>query len=291
MPCVSAKELGEALFPEGKLGVLVFLKVHGDESYDDEIYCCGAFLGWPKDFFYLGLQWEDRLRKEHLEYFRAAECEGLHGQFDPQNPPGYGLSQARARAESVRHDLVEIIQSETIAGITVSVDRKDFDALVAENPKARKHFGTDIMIFSYKILIRTTVGLLEQDWPEPPRPKAAFLFDEHSNYKQAEQAYDQLKSENEACAKRMLVVAHADDTEYPGLQMADLMAHEARLRTKDTSFPEPATLDRLSLKELKKTHNVYFMGLMKREQLLQELAAIPDDGTVDEENKKSKAAP
>jgi len=285
---VSAEELAEALFPEGKVGVFVFLKVYGDESYDSEIYCCGSFLGWPKDFYYLGLRWEGRLKKDGLKYFRAAECEGLHGQFDPQNPPGYGLSQARARADLVRHDLVEIIQSETIGGISVSVDKKDFNTLVAQNPKARKHFGTDIMIFSYKILIRTTLELLEQDWPEPPRPKAAFVFDKHSNYKEAEQAYDQLESEREVCAKRMLIAAHGDDREYPGLQMADLMAHEARLRTKDDSFPEPATPDRLSLKELKKTHNVYFMGLMRREQLLQELATIPDDSVVDSQHANAK---
>ena len=58
------------------------------------------------------------------------------------------------------------------------------------------------------------------------------MFDEHSNWRAAEEAYEQLKFEDASCAKRLLVVGHGDDKEHAGLQMADLMAHEARLKTK-----------------------------------------------------------
>lgn len=247
----------------------MFLKVYADESYDSELYCCGSFLGWPRDFYYLGLKWDERLKKDGLNYFRASECEGLYGEFDPQNPLGYGLSQARARAESVRHDLIEIIKSDVIGGIAISVSRKDFENLVVSNPKAAEEFGTDILIYSYKTLIKLTMELLEQDWPEPPRPKAAFLLDEHSNWRQAEEAYGLLKSENEACANRMLVIGHANDKEYPGLQMADLMAHESRLHAR--AAIENSGVERPMMRELKKVHNVYFSGIMREEQLLGQL--------------------
>jgi len=243
----------------------VFLKVYADESYDSGIYTCGAFIGWPKDFYYLGVKWDERLQKDNLRYFRASECEGLYGQFDPQNPPGYGLSQARARAESVRYDLIEIIKSDVIGGISISVSRKDFEDFVSKDLKAAQRFGTDILIYTYKTLITLTVELLEQDWPEYPKPKAAFLLDEHSNWQKAEEAYSSLKAENTACANRMLVIGHADDEEYPGLQMADLMAHESRLHTK--AHIGNVGTERLMMRELKKKHNVYFTGLMQKEQL------------------------
>jgi hypothetical protein len=116
----------------------MFLKVYADESYDSEVYCCGSFLGWPKTFYYLGLQWQDRLKKDGLAFFRASDCERLDGEFSAQNPTGYGLGQARARALSVRHDLTAIIEGETVVGISMSIVRKDFEKLVRENRKAKK---------------------------------------------------------------------------------------------------------------------------------------------------------
>lgn len=262
--------------PEGYQGLFVFLKVYADESYDRDIYCCGSFLGLPRDFYYSGLKWEERLQKDNLKYFRASECEGLHGEFDPQNPYGYGLSQARARASSVYHDLLEIIETMGIGGIVGGVVKKDFEELVAENEKAKKHFGTDLMIFSYKTLINATANLLEQDCPEMPNLKVAFLLDEHSNWKQAEEAYGQLKEEDHACARRMLCVGHADDKEYPGLQMADLMAHEGRHKIESWLGASPS--ERRGFSVLAKNHKVYFVGVMNKENLLGHLAQFPDLG-------------
>jgi hypothetical protein len=253
----------------------VFLKVYADESYDSEIYCCGSFLGWPKDFYYSGLKWEDRLQKDGLRYFRASECEGLYGEFDPQNPPGFGLSQARARASSLYHDMLEILESSGIGGIVGGVLRKDFAELTEENPRARKYFGTDIMLFSYKTLINATANLLEQDCPELPNLKAAFLLDEHSNWKKAEAAYRQLKEEDAACAKRMLCVGHADDEEYPGLQMADLMAHQGRHKIKNWLLASRA--ERRGFSVLTRNHRVYFVGVMNKENLLAHLGQFDAD--------------
>lgn len=174
---VSALDLAEAIFPEGKQGLFVFLKLYGDESYDKELYCCGSFLGFPKDFLYLGWKWEERLKKDGIDYFRSYDCQNLDGQFSSNNPPSYGLNQARARADSIHHDMVELIQSEVISGCSASVVKKDFEELVASNPKAKKHFGTDIMIFCYRRLIKAVVAHLERDWPEQPNLKVGFVFD------------------------------------------------------------------------------------------------------------------
>jgi hypothetical protein len=268
---ISALDLAEAIFPEGKVGMMAFLKVYGDESYDDSLYTCGSFLSWPAIFYYLGLEWDDRLKKDGIAYFRSYDCEHLQGEFRLENPPGFGLNQARARADSIRHDLVQIIQRKTIAGISVSIVRKDFEALVSKNRKARKCFGTDLMIFTYRMLVKHTVGLMEQDFPETKYRglKAGFVFDEHSNWRKAEEAYDQLKQQDALCAKRMLVASHADDREYPGLQMADLMAYEARIESQ--KWLDSSDEERHSMKNLKRTHNVYFMGIMARKQLLAEL--------------------
>lgn len=252
---VSAVDLGEVIFPEGGQGVVVFLKVYADESYDNTVYCCGSLLGWPKNFYYLGLKWQDRLDQDGLKYFHASD---------------------HAKNDALRGDLVRIIQSDpAVAGSSFSVVRKDFTDLVSKDPKAKEHFGTDPMVFAYKRLIRDTVTLMEKDFPDPP-VKIAFVFDEHTDWKKAQKAYEGLKEEDPACAKRMLCTTHADDKQYPGLQMADLMASEARQDTKAWLKATPG--QRPALEALKKTHNVYFMGVRNRENLLADLAGLPDLG-------------
>ena len=67
----------------------------------------------------------------------------------------------------------------------------------------------------------------------------------------------------------LLVASHEDDKEYPGLQMADLVAYECRIRTNEWMKGSPK--ERATLKNLKKSHNLYFMGFMGKAELLSEM--------------------
>ena len=113
---------------------------------------------------------------------------------------------------------------------------------------------------------------MENDWPESryAKLKIGFVFDAHRNWEKAEKAYEYLKSHNSICRKRMLVACHADDKEYPGLQMADLLAYECRLRTNEWRKGSPQ--ERESLAVLREAHNLYFMGFMGKTELLKEMA-------------------
>lgn len=272
----NALQLAEHIFPKRE-GLLVFLSVYADDSSDqrrERILSAAGFLAWPRDFYYASIEWQIRLEKDGLKYFRASECEGLYGEFDPQNPPGFGLSQARARALTVRHDLVEIIKKHGMGGMSASLALDDFYGLIAENPKAKKHFGQDPTLLIYKTLIKAVSECMERDWPEDPKLKVAFTFDSHQKWKVAEQAYEELRLENPACAKRMVHAGHADDEEYPALQMADLMAHEARQKTLE--WMVDSDKETHVFKALTGHHNVYFMGVAQRKELLETLALIKD---------------
>lgn len=267
----SAFDLAGCIFPEGKWGPLMFLKIYADESYDALTYCCGGFFGWPKDFYYLGLKWEERLKQSGLTYFHAYDCQQLDGEFSPNSPPGYGYEAARKRADSVRRDLTEIIKGQPILGISLGIAVKDFKPLVAVNPEAAKFYGSDIMIASYKLLIKAAIKLMENDWPEKQYAniKIGFVFDAHSNWKKAEEAYEQVKNEDSVCARRMLVASHGDDKELPGLQMADLAAYECRIRTNE--WLKRSAKEREAMKTLRNAHNIYFAGFMGKKELLAEM--------------------
>jgi hypothetical protein len=159
------------------------------------------------------------------------------------------------------------------------VVRKDFSELIAENPKALKFFGPDPVRLAYKRLIRVTIELLEKDWPELPKHiKLSFTFDSHSKWKEAEEEYEKLRTEDDFCARRMLKVGHADDKDYAGLQMADLVASEGRLRTE--KFLQGSAEERLQFKQMAGHHSLYFLGVWTKEHMLTELADAEAKGVV-----------
>ena len=271
---VSPLDMAEGILGYGSDGGFVFLKSYGDDSSDwknQEVICAGSFLGWPKEFYYAGLKWDERLKRDNLEYFRASECEDLRGQFDPQRL-GVDLSQARALALSVRHDLIHVLRhgGTGLGSISMAILRKDFHELITENEEAKRYFGTDPVRLVYKRLIRVTIDLLTQDWSKMPASlKIAFIFDEHQKWKEAEEEYNKLKEEDAACARRMAFAGHGDDKETVGLQMADLAAYEARIK----ALQEDSAEDRIPFKLMARNHSIYFVGLMRKENLLKELEA------------------
>ena len=268
---IPALDLAEVDFGHGKDGLIVFLASYGDDSSDSEnekIICAGSFLGWPKEFYYAGLQWEKRLKREGIAYFRACECEGLFGEFAPSKL-GLDLNQARSLALSVRYDLIDIISNSGLGAICMGLLLKDFNELIVENEEARVRFGVDPVRLIYKRLIRITIDLLDQDWPERRDIKISFTFDEHQKWREAEEEYQILKTEDLSCARRMLKAGHADDKEYPGLQMADLAAYEGRFK----ALQETSEKDRAPFGQLAKRHRMYFVGLMSKRDMLAELDA------------------
>jgi hypothetical protein len=148
---------------------------------------------------------------------------------------------------------------------------------VAENDKARRYFGTDPVRLIYKRLIRVTIDLLAQDWPDMPNQvKVAFVFDEHQRWREAEEEYQRLTIDDPACTARMLTVSHADDKDTIGLQMADLAAWEARLKTMRWMSGSP--IERAQFRQMARNENIYFVAAMTRDNLLAELRDAKEKG-------------
>jgi hypothetical protein len=72
-------------------------------------------------------------------------------------------------------------------------------------------------------------------------------------------------------------IGHGDDKKIPALQMADLMAHEARYAAE--AWLAGKSLDRPTFRALSDDthHSVAFMGIMTKDKLLDSLDEIPDD--------------
>lgn len=273
---ISVCDITPFIFPRGQNGVYMVIGFYADDSTDQPkhyMQTAGAIFGWPANFTEAERLWNQHLDKAGIDYFKASECEMLNGQFDPVRL-GMNLNSARALADSTRRDLVSVIEKINLSAVAVSMVLGDFRDVVAVNPKARYYYGTDSTILTYGRLIKMTIDLIHQDHPELLKYRMAFTFDAHAEYLKAEAAYRNLQKKDSACADMMGYVGHADDKDHAPLQMADLMAHEAR--HKSTQILADSDRERPAFRILSKVDAFYAIGIIGKEGLLRELDNYPD---------------
>jgi hypothetical protein len=221
------------IIPFGREGGAMILAVYADDSADrrrESVFTVGGFMGFPLMFDEAERKWRAYLGKSHLEYFKASEAQNLDGQFDSVKLMMQPRA-ARAFAEGVRHDLGKIIAGEHLGGIALSLDMKAFQRVLAEQVDAEHYFGTrDCYIFMFRQFIVNCIQWVNEDWPESASMQIAFVFDEHSRWREAEESYETLRKDV-LIAPRLGAISHANDKHAVALQMADLCAYEARHQT------------------------------------------------------------
>lgn len=229
---ISICDLVPFIFPRGQSGMYMVIGFYADDSTDQpeqRIQTAGAVFGWPADIFEAERLWNQRLEAARINYFKASECETLNGEFAPKRLD-MSLNSSRAFADATRREMVAVLERIPLAAVAVSLALRDFKEVISTNPKARYYYGTDSTILVYGRLIKATIELIHQDMPALAGIGMAFEFDDHADYLKAEAAYASLKRKDSQCAAVMGHVGHSDDKIHAPLQMADLVAHEARTR-------------------------------------------------------------
>jgi len=282
---ISICDLLPFIFPRGQAGVYMVIGFYADDSTDQpnqRIQTAGAVFGWPLDIFEAERLWDNHLREANIDYFKDSESETLSGQFDPQRL-GMSLNSARAFADATRHDMVSVLERIPLAAVAVSLVLKDFKEVIDASAKARYYYGSDSTILVYGRLIKATIDLIDQDMPALSRIGMAFEFDDQADYLKAEEAYRTLELKDAQCAAVMGHIGHADDKVHLPLQMADLIAHEARHKT--SQFLANASNERPAFKFLSKSDTFYYIGVMGKAELIAPLDSFPDppmDGSPNE---------
>ena len=266
---LSARDLASVLFGERK-GILMILAVYADDSADqrrETVFTVGGFMGFPQMFTEAERQWSACLQKNNLEYFKASEAQNLDGQFDSLRlmmPP----RAARAFAESVRHDLGQIIADAHLGGIALSLEMQAFKKVLREQLDAERHFNTsDCCIYMFRQFIVNCVDLMNMDWPESASTQIAFVFDDHSNWRAAEDCYQTLR-DDAVIGPRLGSISHANDKTMVALQMADLCAYEGRYQTLNVLGLHG---ERPEFTYMANRHAWYSFSMFREEQLLKNL--------------------
>jgi hypothetical protein len=266
---ISISDLSSVFFGERK-GFLMILAVYADDSADQRrqtVFTVGGFMGFPQMFAAAERKWKKYLDDHQLEYFKASEAQNLDGQFDSLKRMLQPRS-ARAFAESVRHDLGKIIAEEHLGGIALSLEIPAFKKVLREQLDAEQYFGTsDCCIYMFRQFIVNCIELMNRDWPESSSTQIAVVFDDHSNWRQAEYSYQTLRGDP-LVAPRLGAISHANDRTTIALQMADLCAYEGRYQTLNVLGLAP---ERPEFTRMATNHAWYAFSMFREEHLLKNL--------------------
>lgn len=199
-----------------------------DESADaknQEVFAVTGVVGHLVNWFEVERAWEARLGKDGLDYFRAADCETIRGPFEKFRSDRKSLKYSeRLKAESVRSDLIEIINRNHLLAAGTGILMKDFNEVI-QDEDAKFILGDDPYLICYRLAWTRIADTIKQ---HAPRHMVAFLCDEHETYAaQALATYGEFKRKNPNIKAYMGTLSFMDDKKYPPVQTADLLAFEA----------------------------------------------------------------
>jgi hypothetical protein len=197
-----------------------------DDSADAKrqtVFSVAGFIGEPDKWFEAQRHWENRLKKEGLDYFRTYECINLDGEFRKKLVDPHGLTTARVIANAVLHDLKQIVATSELFAYCLGVLMDDYRQVSSE-PDGQIVLNPDPYIYAHQELIGQVLDEVHK-FPKHRREVVAFLYDEHSKAALLQNSWSQYKLNNPNWAKSAGTLESLDDKIHIPIQMADLLAH------------------------------------------------------------------
>ncbi|UVT17515.1 MAG: DUF3800 domain-containing protein [Nitrospira sp.] len=243
------------IHPQGtshKLTAMLNLGAYGDESETDgQVFCVSAYVAAQSEWEKLEVSWtialeelRERYGKPFLE-FKMYDC--VAGESDYK-----GLTIPER--EAIQRRFIAIINSIQCVGVASAVHLRAFATLSAEEKRRmgpKKYEKPYFLAFGHVIFVAASC-LLTMD----KREQLAAIFDETKEYQgRAKELWSDLKRQPETItlvpiAPRMGTITHADSKRFPGLQAADILAHEARLHFIHVVFNAVPSTDRWQWKAI-----------------------------------------
>lgn len=237
---ISVREVGSIVFPPSSAArVMAVLRAYFDESGLHEnpgVFTIAGYVApeeeWDKNF---SPKWREMLGKPDikppLEYFRAADVEGL------------GSKRFRAITQRERDhlkvDAVNIVVNSGVLGIASAVIMDSYNKFVIG--KVREIVG-DQYLLCFQHVITEVVNLSRAFLGEDPNEKIAFIFDRHPRWDiLAREMYQKMVDKEEWINRyRLGTITFGDKKQFTPLQAADHLAYETYLCMTDPRALRPA---------------------------------------------------
>lgn len=244
-----------------------------DESGDTKthkVFAIAGYFGRNEVWLEIETKWEKALDSYGLKYFKASECEAGTGEFlkirETPGLPGRPLTaRDKDNLKKIKTVFCNIATSTNqVWGVGAGVLVKDFNGVLAENPKARIVLQSDPYFIAYQLVMTefgTIINHINEHINLPHGSRAemlAFVFDDTPEFSgKAKFMHDNFQEANPTASQCMASLTYADDQNVTVLQMADNLAYETMKMLLNNRY-DPGRKERRAMTELKKNIKVIY---------------------------------
>lgn len=253
-----------------------------DESSDPKppsgvhrgFFAVGGIIGNSVATFELERNWEKKLEKYGLDYFKASECENGWKQFGQFVKDSTNITpEERNILDSISLDFINLIVNPVtldskayLACWGIGVKQDDFYEVIKDAHSCAV-LGKDPYRLAYDFAFIEGAWIMKEmgeGW------SIHYVCDEHEIYSPlAPEGYRNLKDNNPNAARRMLSFSSIDEKYCASVQAADAVIYEIR-RALNFQHKVPGLTDkaiRPQFKMLADSHLMAYIAHTKREQL------------------------
>ncbi len=210
-----------------------------DESDEYPGFAVAGYAGAYDTWMHLDWKWRCLLKKWHLDYFKASECENLLEQFaqyrdNPSDVKSPLKPHEFDKVKEIKTDFVDAIckHSDDLQGYGAVVVVKDFQRIISEDASAKRLFMDKPYYICFQLCL---VAAAMPAWAVntkrhgDDRVLVRPYFDFHDEYSHLAPAlFNKFRKKNKRSADVLLPPSYDDDRESSPLQVADNLAYEAR---------------------------------------------------------------
>lgn len=261
---LTARELMSVLGAGYNDFAIMLFRAYIDDSSDERqesVMVAGVLIGTHRQWMKLRKNWNLRLKRDGLDYFRSTEYNSLRGQFFKfRDAVKYPKPKGSQTATAIRDDLDLIIKDSGIIGMSNVIPLEMFRETVAR-PEIKDRFNPDHFSAAMQAAMRDSVLYVRQNFGDGHL--ISFICDDSPNADHLLAVYRQFKEKNLWLADTLRGMAHQDDKHTPQLQAADLVASVSR----ELAMEYLRTGNKVPLKRLE--GSFYRMSVWKRETVIQ----------------------
>jgi len=210
---------------KGLFAVPTLVECFLDESADEqrkEILCVAGFVAHEAFWKAMQQAWVERLERDSIAYFHAADCKSLSGPFRVLTRKYGSVAKARPIANKLRSDLERIIAPYHWIGFGVGVPVSEYNEVFRVSPAARVLYPEgDPTEAAYAKLMYLAARSARKN---APKIEIAYVIDEADFSGKIADVFNAIKQNNPVIGKIMRSIMPLDDKATPPLQMADLIA-------------------------------------------------------------------